>query len=124
MEQVQWSNVCCNPFNKPGHYSMKKNLRPVLPWMIEVIPSVKAGGKICDGCRKELTPLTVKLDNLSVNMHEEPLDESCDNPCNDLDNDYVCPQDLESINQCLKAIGETPVVKKKLAHTSFKLKKN
>ena len=30
MEPVSGRNVCCNPFNKPGHYSMKKNLRSVL----------------------------------------------------------------------------------------------
>ena len=32
---------------------------------------------------------------------------------------YVCLQDLESINHCLKTTGETPVVKKKLVHTSY-----
>ena len=122
MEQVSWRNVCCNPFNKPGHYSMKKNLRPVLSWMIDVLPSVKADGKICDSCRKQLTLLIVKpssLDNASVSTNEEPLDESCDNPCNDADDDYACPLDLESINECLKGIGETPVIKKKLVHKSY-----
>ena len=127
MEQVPWRNVCCNPFNKPGHYSMKKNLRPVLSWMIDVLPSVKADGKVCDSYRKELTLLIVKpssLDNTSVSTNEEPLDESCDNPCNDADNDYVHPLDLESINECLKGIGETPVTKKKLAHKSYTKEKS
>ena len=37
---------------------------------------------------------------------------------------YTCQQDqLESINECLKAIGETPVVKKKLVHTSYQKEK-
>jgi len=122
MEQMPWRNVCCNPFNKPGHHSMKKNLRPVLPWMTEVNPSVKAESKICDSCRKELTPITVMSKPLnipSVSMHEELLDEFCDKPCDDVDDDYVGPQDLELINQCLKTIGETPVAKKKLVHTSY-----
>jgi len=83
MEQTPWRNVCCNPFNKPGHQSMKKNLRPVLPWMIEVNSSVKAESKICDSCRKELIPITImsKPPNIpSVSMHEELLDELCDKP--------------------------------------------
>ena len=96
MEQVQWANVCCNPFNKPGHSYKKKNLRPILPWMLEKFPSLTQGGKICDRCRKQLAV-------------ESNLDESCDD---DVDSSYACQQDqLESINECLKAIGETPVVK-------------
>jgi len=78
--------------------------------------------KICDSCRKELTPITVMSKPLnipSVSMHEELLDEFCDKPCDDVDDDYVGPQDLELINQCLKTIGETPVAKKKLVHTSY-----
>ena len=42
---------------------------------------------------------------------ESNLDESCDD---DVDSSY-----MDSINECLKAIGETPVVKKKLVHTSY-----
>ena len=118
MEQGQWRNVCCNPFNKPGHNSMKKNLRSVLPWMIEAIQSVKVGDKICDKCRKELTPLNVKQNPPSMSIHKEPLDESCDDLCDYLDDDYIS-QDMEPINMCLKAIGETPIVKKKLMHASY-----
>ena len=52
---------------------------------------------------------------------ESNLDESCDD---DVDSSYICQQDqLESINECLKAIGETPVVKKKLVHTSYQKEK-
>ena len=52
---------------------------------------------------------------------ESNLDESCDD---DVDSSYTCQQDqLESINECLKAIGETPVVKKKLVHTSYQKEK-
>ena len=55
MEQVQWANVCCK-FNKPGHLYIrkKKNLRPILPWMLEKFPSLTRGGKIGDSCRKQL----------------------------------------------------------------------
>ena len=53
---------------------------------------------------------------------ESNLDESCDD--DDVDSSYTCQQDqLESINECLKAIGETPVVKKKLVHTGYQKEK-
>ena len=84
--------------------------------MIDALPSVKADGKVCDGCRKQLTLLIVKPSSLD---NKEPLNESCDNPCNDADDDYTCPLDLESINDSLKGIGKTPVIKKKLVHKSY-----
>ena len=100
-------NVCCNPFKKTGH-SSKKNLRPVLPWMLEKIPSLIPGTEICDSCRKaELAQLAVE---------SNPLDDQYD----ELDSSYVCQQDtLKSINECLKSIGETPVLKKKLVQANY-----
>ena len=77
MVQVQLANVCCNPFNKPGHSYKKKNLRPILPWMLEKFPSLTRGGKICDSCRKQLAQIPVELN----------LDESCDD---DVDISYTC----------------------------------
>jgi len=46
MAQMQLAYMCCNPFNEPGHSSKRKNLRLILPWMIEKFPSLKPGGKI------------------------------------------------------------------------------
>ena len=107
MEQVQWISMCCNPLNKTGHSSKKKNLRPVLPWMLEKTPSLMPGAKICDSCRKELAQLAAESNRL-------------DDPCDELDSSYVCQQDdLKSINECLKSIGEIPVIKKKLVHTNY-----
>lgn len=112
MEKIQWTYTCCNPFNKPGHLSKKKSLRPILPWMIEKFPSLQAGDKICDSCRKQLGQTTVE---------EISVDESLDD---DIDNSYTCHQEqLESINECLKVIGETPVVKKKLVNTGYQKEK-
>ena len=34
--------------NKPGRLYKKKNLRPILPWMLEKFPSLTQGGKICE----------------------------------------------------------------------------
>ena len=78
--------------------------------MLEKFPSLTRGGKICGSCRKQLTQIPVELN----------LDESCDD---DVDS-YTCQQDqLESINEYLKAFAETPVVKKKLVHTSYQKEK-
>ena len=107
MEQSQWTNVCCNPFNKTEHSSKKKSLRQVLPWMLEKVPSLILGAKICDSCRKELPRLAVESDPL-------------DNSDNEFDSTYICQQEsLESVNECLQAIGETPIVKKKLVNTNY-----
>ena len=107
MEQVQCMNVCCNPFNKTGHSSKKKNLRPVLPWMLEKIPSLTPGSKICDSCRKELAQLEVEFDPFN-------------NSSNESDSTYICQQEsLKSVNECLQAIGETPIIKKKLVCKNY-----
>ena len=107
MEQSQWTNVCCNPFNKTEHSSKKKSLRQVLPWMLEKVPSLILGAKICDSCRKELAWLAVESDPL-------------DNSGNEFDSTYICQQEsLESVNECLQAIGEIPIVKKKLVNTNY-----
>ena len=53
--QLQWQNICCNPFNKPNHFITKKNqLRVVTKRICEKVPSILPGEKICDSCRKQL----------------------------------------------------------------------
>ena len=110
MEGVMWTNVCCNPFNKAAHFSKKKTLRPVQPWAIEKIPTLTQRGKICDSCRKEIAVYT------APNVLDGSFDDS--------DSSYSSQQaNLESLNECLQAIGETPVVKKKLVHKSYSKQK-
>ena len=90
MEQSQWTNVCRNPFNKTEHSSKKKSLRQILPWMLEKVPSLILGAKICDSCRKELARSAVESDPL-------------DNSGNEFDSTYICQQEsLESVNECLE----------------------
>lgn len=75
--------------------------------MLEKTPSLILGAKICGSCRKELAQSAVE---------SKPLHD----PYDDLDNSYACQQgDLVSINECLKSIGETPVIKKKLVNTNY-----
>ena len=69
-------------------------------WMLEKIPSLVPGAKICDSCRKELAQLEVESDPFN-------------NSSNELDSTYICQQEsLKSVNECLQAIGETPINKK------------
>jgi len=89
MAQKQWVNSCCNPFKNQRH--KKTSLRPVLPWMCEIIPTLTLEEKICDSCRKKLSEM-------------EP--ESND--------DNFQHKDLESVNKHLALVGESLVVKSKL----------
>ena len=52
--QLQWRNLCCNPFNKPNHSRKKNQLRVVTKRICEKVPSILPGEKICDSCRKHL----------------------------------------------------------------------
>ena len=73
-------------------------------WMIEKFPLLVPEAKICNSCRKQLA-----VESNPVNDWDDEIDSS-----------YVCQQEsLKSINQCLQAIGETPVCKKKLVQTSY-----
>ena len=56
-----------NLINLDIYIRKKKNMRPILPWMLEKFPSLTRGGKICDSCRKQLAQIPV----------ESNLDESC-----------------------------------------------
>ena len=72
--------------------------------MLEKVQSLILGAKICDSCRKELAQLAVESDPL-------------DNSGNEFDSTYI--ESLESVNECLQAIGETPIIKKKLVNTNY-----
>ena len=103
MDQARFSYLCCNPFDKANHSSKRKNVRSVLPWMCERIHSIQPGAKICDECRKQLGKLPIP-DPTTESSESVHLDEGSDS-CRNLPT-------LESVNQCLGEIGETPVVKK------------
>ena len=50
------AHSCCNPFAIPGHefFSQKKSLKTVQEWMVEKVPKISRGSRICDSCRKKL----------------------------------------------------------------------
>ena len=106
MDQAPFSYLCCNPFDKANHSSKRKNVRSVLPWMCERIPSIQPGAK---ECTKQLGKLPIP-DPTTESSECTPVTESVDldeesDSCRNLPT-------LESVNQCLGEIGETPVVKK------------
>ena len=118
MDQSKWANICCNPFSKAQHSSKRKNLRPVVPWMCEKLPSLTIGDKICDDCRKKFT-------KLSMPRTKSSQESACASTASE---EKVLHQQgsLESVNQCLTTIGESPIMKKKLQQIKYpkeKLKK-
>ena len=115
MDQPQWMNVCCNPFGKAKHSHVRKNLRPVLPWMCEKLSSLTLGAKVCDACRKKLAQVPVARSE-STDQFESSQEDAGASSQEEVSYEH---ESLESINQCLSAIGETPVVKKKLQQAKY-----
>ncbi len=113
----QWASVCCNPFGKAKHSHMRKNLRPVVPWMCEKLPSLSLRAKVCDACRKKLAQVTEARAE-SPDQFESSQEDAGASSQLEEDVSYQ-HKSLESINQCLSAIGETPVVKKKLQQAKY-----
>jgi hypothetical protein len=42
---------CCYLFNEERHSHVGKNLRPIQPWIINLISTVTQSGKVCVKCR-------------------------------------------------------------------------
>ena len=101
MDYPTWKNTCCNPFAKPRH-SKRSKLRPVLPWMCEKKSTLTLDDKICDDCRKKLATMP----STESSQEDGEVDAESDV--------FEKEVSLESLNTCLRAMGETPVVKEKL----------
>ena len=139
-----WTNVCCNPFGKPSHFVRnKKQLRQVSNWMIEKVPSLTHGQKICASCRKQLaqtstpsptsepretTPELVE----SPDERSELLESPDEGPHSEPDPAVVtlCGEELQPepsesvslVNMCLETFGETPITKTKLKRSKKRSK--
>ena len=115
MDQERWTTFCCNPFGRAKHSRQKKNLRPVLPWMREKPPSLPLKAKVCDDCRKKLTmaPLPRSESEEVVESSEEVVESGEeDNASSEQEEVFYQQESLQPLNQCLTAIGETPIAKK------------
>jgi hypothetical protein len=53
----------CNPLNDSHNACSKKNMRPVLDWMIKMVPSIEEGQRICNKCRTTLINLLTNFGN-------------------------------------------------------------
>ena len=84
---------------------------------------------MCDDCRKKLTmaPLPRSESEEVVKSSEEEVVESGeeDNASSEHEEVFYQQESLQPLNQCLTAIGETPIAKKKLQvkYRKQKLKK-
>ena len=129
MAQSQWVSSCCNPFGQPRHSSKRKNLRPVLAWMCEKMSSLNIGAKICDDCRKKLAQLPTKVsesEELPESSEEDGASSYSEHAGASGCSEKTVHSPLQSMNQCLSVIGETPIVKTKLNQAKYpkeKLKK-
>ena len=119
MDQARSSYLCCNPFDKANHSSKERMFDLFLPWMCERIHSIQPGAKICNECRKQLGKLPIP-DPTTESSECTPVTESSQSVQLDEESDSCrnLPT-LESVNQCLGEIGETPVVKKKLQQVHY-----
>ena len=91
--------------------------------MCERVLSLTLGAKICDDCRKKLAQLPVQ-----GTESDEPFESSqVEASASSQHEEVLIPQEsLETVNQCLSTLGETPIVKKKLQQAKYpkeKLKK-
>jgi hypothetical protein len=57
---------CYNPLNVSCSASSKKNLKPMLDWMIRKVLSVQKGQRVCDKCRKIIAGLPQSFGNEAV----------------------------------------------------------
>ena len=116
MAEAPWASTCCNPFGKPKR-SSKRNLCPVLSWMYEKLPSLTFGAKICNDCRKKIAklPTPEPESETPVGLSEEAYASTYS-----LSGELCSPHEsVESVNQCLIALGETLIVKKKLQQVKY-----
>ena len=88
--------------------------------MCEKLPSLSLKAKVCDDCRKMLakTPLPRSESEEMIESSQEDSDASSER-----EEVYYQHELLQPVNQCLSAIGETPILKKKLQHVKYRIQK-
>ena len=92
--------------------------------MCEKLLSLPPKAKVCDDCRKKLTmaPLPRPESEEVVKSSEEEVVESGEEDNASSEHEVFYQQEsLQPLNQCLTAIGETPIAKKKLQQVKYRL---
>ena len=85
--------------------------------MCEKLSSLSLEAKVCDACRKELSRVTIAATE-SADLFESSEEDVAASTHPAEETSYQL-ESLETINQCLSAIGETPIVKKKFQQTKY-----
>jgi hypothetical protein len=104
------SAQCCNPFDESGHNNVRNNLRNILPWITEKLPHLNSDHKVCDKCRKKISKL--KCD-ASTKQKKYYIDSD-----NDAIEQFAKITVIQSLNENLQSIGESPIKKKRLGRVS------
>jgi hypothetical protein len=116
---------CCNPLNSCHSTSFKKNLRPVLEWMIKEVRSIQKGQRICDKGMKTIANLPEGFGNEAI---VSSISEYDINIKEDLDSFKIEQTHfISSLNKTLESLEESPLSTKKLSEVKYpkeKLKKS
>lgn len=111
---------CANPLKKPGHDQHRKNLRTVTQNILMHHKDLVDNDKLCDSCRKAVLRLPlVNLETEESCFSSETGDEV---PSSSESFPISTPQReeaLESFNEGLAAIDESPVKKKRLSEKNY-----
>ena len=102
-----WLIFCCNPLKMESHW-VKKDLRNVTSWMIDLNYGIKEGMKICSACRKIIS----KERHLDNEYTETENDNA--KPGRSGDPEFMdVDESFQLLNKSLISMGESPIVKKK-----------
>ncbi|CAH0391660.1 unnamed protein product [Bemisia tabaci] len=101
---------CSNPLNKKSHSKVSNGLRDVQPWMMDIVPSLRLGDKICNNCRMDLGKLRRGV--------EEEFDDDSEAGTSAFEESMTSQAEaasaIESINSSLAIMGESPVSNQKI----------
>lgn len=116
---------CCNPLGKSGHTRFRKNLRKVQPWMVQKCPNITVEQKICSSCRKTISEMPGPSCILETDAEAEQPELSDDKSEGQVKSEIWTDRDttLDSLNDTLLSLGETPVKKKRLGVGQYSKKK-
>lgn len=112
---------CCNPFSKQRHSSKRENLRNVTQRMVQRLPNLQLGWKICPKCRVEVYKLPVPSTSQQFDVLEDVESNVESQDVEFFDKDTA----LNSLQECLRFLGEPEIERRRIndeAYAERKLK--
>jgi hypothetical protein len=92
-----------NLFNESGH----NNVRNILPWMTEKLPQLNTDHKVCDKCREKISKLKCDASNKQKDDDSDEIEQ------------FAKITAMQSLNESLQSIGESPIKKKRLGEGKY-----